>query len=246
MEAEEFSREIGGTDADVKEYFFSLHGSELDSIFSKYGQLHGVQAEQYARKTINKWRSGTRRMSGLVAKRLFDLLPPRMPPKKKYELAENVWKHFGPSSTQHFRVGPNTSIADISDVVMQHLNGVVNSYSIPKDVQNRFNWLADGDIRVKEDLLNFFRKMERDLMLERVSAEMPVLQRQMLVHDDITDSLRSVIQVHKHEVNIWVDKDLDDTIVEGRRIPKSSAGYGGKAWWWLIAIGVGTFFLLSQ
>ena len=40
-EGREFSREIGGTDEDVKAYFFQLNPSELSQILSEYGRLYG-------------------------------------------------------------------------------------------------------------------------------------------------------------------------------------------------------------
>ena len=82
-EAEQFSSEMGGTDVDVKEYFFGLSNKQLEPILVEYGKSHGALAEAYARETMPNWRSENRRMSGMIAKRLFSLLPPRMPLKKK-------------------------------------------------------------------------------------------------------------------------------------------------------------------
>ena len=128
-EAEEFSREIGGTDADLKAYFFSLPQSELNALLMEYGQRYGRVAEEYARETFSTWKSGGRRMSGLVAKRLFSLLPKRMPLSLKYELAGNVWQHFGPSSSHAFVVGVDTPVDEIAATVAQTLESTVTSYS---------------------------------------------------------------------------------------------------------------------
>jgi hypothetical protein len=40
-QARAFSLEIGGTDADVKRYFFSLSGPVLDEIFLAYSKTNG-------------------------------------------------------------------------------------------------------------------------------------------------------------------------------------------------------------
>ena len=160
-EARQFSREMGGTDADVKAYFFSLSGGELDAVLRAYGRRYGVEKEQYARKTLSKWRHGTTRMSGLVAKRLFDFLPARMPLKKKFELAENVWRHFGPSSEHSYVVGSNASVDDVAQRVATRLDEVVTRYSVPEHVRNRFRWLSVGDVQVQQELLNHFRQLEK-------------------------------------------------------------------------------------
>ena len=190
-EAEKFTKEIGGTDKDVKKYFFDMTRSELDTILVEYGNKYGVKPKLYAQETFEKWRKGTVKMSGLVAKRLFNLLPPRMPLQKKYELAENVWKHFGPSSSMSIRVGPNADVINIIDLVSKNLIKTVTEYTIPDEVKNRFNWLAAGDVQVKEKLLNYFRKRQENLVIERAKAEIPVLQRQMLKHPDVTGRANS-------------------------------------------------------
>jgi hypothetical protein len=214
-EARQFTREIGGSDVDVKEYLFSLSGIELDSIFSDYGKKFGQQAENYAREAFPKWKSGRTRMSGMVCKRLFDILPPKMPLEKKYELAENIWKHFGPSSKKSYQIGPNTPILIILETIIKELDDVVTEYSIPENVRNRFNWLSNGDINVKEQLLNHFRQLEKTLVSEKVHLELPVLQKQVKEQADITGDIRSVLQIHKHEISIWVVNSLDDQVVVG-------------------------------
>jgi hypothetical protein len=85
-EAKRFSNEIGGIDDDVKKYFFRLTPTQLEPILDEYGQIHGLSARDYAEKTIAKWSSGRTHMSGMVAARLFNLLPPRMPLSEKYDL----------------------------------------------------------------------------------------------------------------------------------------------------------------
>jgi hypothetical protein len=130
-EARAFSNEIGGTDADVKRYFFSLSGSTLDEIFLAYGKLNGKEAEQYARQTFQKWKSRSTQMSGLVVERLFNLLPPRMPTATKLELAGNIWRHFGPSSAHYFTVGPAADAKSVVDAISDKLNAAIQTYQIP-------------------------------------------------------------------------------------------------------------------
>ena len=184
-EAREFTEEIGGSDLDVKKYFFSLSDIELAPILSEYGEDFGSKAEDYARETLPKWKSGNREMSGIVCKRLFGLLPPRMPLKKKYELAENIWKHFGPSSDNSYQIGPNTPISSVEKLIFSKLVEVVTEYSIPENVHNRFSWLSDGDVKAKEDLLNYFRQLEKTLLSEKINSELPILEELIKIIKDI-------------------------------------------------------------
>ena len=52
-------------------------------------------AREYAANTIPKWRTGRVQMGGMIAERLFNLLPPRMPLAVKYKLVEGLWHHVG-------------------------------------------------------------------------------------------------------------------------------------------------------
>ncbi len=245
-EAKEFSAEIGGSDKDVKEYFFSLSASELESLLNSYGAKFGSVKELYARDAYSQWKSGSRKMSGLVAKRLFDHLPPRMPLDKKYELAGNVWKHFGPSSRHSIMVGPEAPVESVLALACEKLEKSVNEYSLPEAVQNRFRWLSSGDVRINETLLNFFRQKDRELAILKLKSEVPVLQRQILHSPDITKLAKSVINVHKHEFSVWVVNDLAGLVKEGAPVPavKSRRDDSGANWFLYLVLGAAVFGIL--
>ncbi|WP_300527708.1 hypothetical protein [Maricaulis sp.] len=154
-------------------------------------------------------------MSGLVAKRLFAFLPPRMPIRTKYQLAGNVWRHFGPSSRNYFRVGPDTPQQLVLNEVLARLDAVVTPYNTPQNVQRRFDWLAGADVELQEKLLNHFREEEKKLALEKISLELPMLQNQVREHPDTTAVARSTLQVNKHEIQIRVEAQLLDQFKEG-------------------------------
>ena len=237
---------MGGIDAGVKAYFFSLADGELDTILTAYGCRYGSSKEEYARQAFPRWRRGTTKMSGLVAKRLFDFLPPTMPLKRKFELAENVWRHFGPRSHYSYVVGPNASVGAVADQVAARLDEVVTHYSIPENVQNRFKWLSAGDVQLQEKLLNHFRQMEKTLAIEKVNLELPVLQRQVSDHGVVTSRAKSVVQVHKHDVELWVDSNLGDEIHEGKPSFARDIDAGDFRWiWWVIGITLLFLFLLK-
>ena len=83
-------------------------------------------------------------MSGLVASRLYSLLPPRMPLEAKYKLTEVLWRHVGPSSKKTLRVGSDASIDAIVEIASKHIDEVVTEYKIPDKLERRFEWLSSG------------------------------------------------------------------------------------------------------
>jgi len=227
-EARQFEREMGGTVSDVKKYFFGLNNTQLDAIFAAYSSKYGASKEEYARYAFSRWKSGSTKMSGLVAKRLFEFLPPRMPIATKLELAGNVWHHFGTSSSRNYTVGPNADPHLVIDRIRERLTKVIQDYNIPENVKNRFDWLAGGDISVKEHLLNHFRQMDKNIAADSLNEQLPVLQTQMRNHSGHTGSIHTKIQIHKHSVQIWIDPRLGAEFREGQ--PEKTASASGSTY----------------
>jgi hypothetical protein len=213
-EAKAFTAEMGGTDVDVKKYFFSLPWSELDSLFRDYGRRYGSSPEEYAREAFDFWKSGRRQMSGLVAKRLFEFLPPKMPLAKKYELADNVWRNFAPKTSHNYKIGKDTDIEDLSGTISNKLDSLITDFSIPSNIKNRFHWLASGDIHIEEQLLNYCRQQMKSLAFEKINLEIPVLQRQEKISSVFTGLLKTTIIINKNEISITIDKNLSTEIIE--------------------------------
>lgn len=214
QEAHEFSRDFEGLDADVKAYFFSLDREQLDQLLKEYGKRYSPQAESYARQTLPKWRAGSARMSGTVIRRLFDLLPPVMPLPMKFQLAERIWLHFGPASRHEYVIGPHADVEDLVEMVHARLDQVVVPYEMEETVPHRIHWLSSGDVKVKEKLLNHSRQVQKALAKEKLSLEVPVLQRQVREHPDITLLARTELKINKHTVVVSVDRSLGRKVIE--------------------------------
>lgn len=237
-EARQFEKEMGGTVSDVKKYFFGLEDAELNAVFVAYSRQYGAPKEEYARQAFSKWKCGSTQMSGRVAKRLFDLLPPRMPIATKLELAGNVWRHFGTSSTHHFTIGPNADPNLVVGRIREMLRAKIQDYDIPENVKKRFDWLAAGDVSVKERLLNYFRQMDEKIATDSLNEQLPVLQAQMRNHSGDTGTVHTKIEVHKHSVQIWIDPRLDAQFREGPPELKRAASSASGVIWFLIVVAV--------
>ena len=254
-EAEEFTRELGGTDKDVKQYFFSLSSEQLEDIFAVYGRQYGWKARQYAEETIDKWRSGRVQMSGMVAKRLFNLLPPRMPLVEKYKLTEKLWHHVGPSSRKILKIGLDARVDDVIVAVRHHIEQVVTYYTVPETMEKRFEWLSAGDVRVKQTLLNYLRQRERELVVEGVRQQLPVMFKHLHMDEDgHTHRIAQILKVGKHELELSLDRGANGVWLEDptplvrtvrTRSTPSEDGFGLGWLWWIVGTGIVLFFLIA-
>ncbi|MDC0949067.1 hypothetical protein OAS86_06980 [Gammaproteobacteria bacterium] len=237
-EAEDLSKQLGGTDVDVKDYFYSLPKSVLDSVFKTYGEKHGSKAQLYAIETFPKWKTGKRHMSGLVASRLYELLPATMPTQKKYALVESLWKHVGPSSYKIFYVGPDADIEEVSLTIKRYMENVVVDYKIPKSMEGRYDWLSQGDVVLKQQLLNHFRQKEIGLVNHSLNNNLPILLDH-LSRDSATGAIQE-LKVGRHKVTISIT-DKVTGITDKSPIPEKSVSNieSNNNWlFWAIAIGV--------
>lgn len=242
-DAKKLSRELGGTDKDVKQYFFSLSENQLQRVFEKYGKLYGDSARQYAETTFPKWKSGKVYMSGTVAERLFGLLPPTMPIEEKFRLVESLWKHVGPSSRKTYYIGSNVNLDDVQKCIKDHLEDVVVKYDIPASMEARFDWLAQGDVGMKQKLLNHYREQEKLLLSEALRNQLPVLMDHLNSEKgSFTTGLAQVLEVGKHEVRIEISERVNG-ISENRPVEPSLKRDFTWVWWvigvafllWLLA-----------
>lgn len=193
-EAHEFSSLVGKADMEIKDFFFSLSPSQLDKIFTTYGITYGKAPEEYARKSYDKWRCGYVQMSGLIAKRLFALLPAYMCAEKKYQIARQIWMHSSPSSTLSFAIGPTTSIERINEKVLAHLNNHLQEHTIPASIAEQFKWLNENDVILYEKMLNYFRNEETEIAVRNIANLIPSIQREIGAKEN-TDAL-GIITFH--------------------------------------------------
>jgi len=237
-EAEELSRELGGTDKDVKEYFFSLPRHELDQVFEAYGRKYGKVKQEYAEQAFYKWKTGQVKMSGLVAGRLFNLLPPRMPLKVKYVLVENLWKEYCPRSDKILLIGPEADYQEIIDTIKTHLMNVVVNYEIPEPLQRRFNWIAAGDVNVKQQLLNYLRQKEKALILHAIKHRIPVLLNHLGEHGSITRKMHQQIEIGKHKLELQYDPQKTGIKLLGRSdswaLQSSNSRFDWACLWYVV------------
>lgn len=233
-EAEELSHQLGGTDKDVKEYFFSLPPSQLRGVLDAYERAYGRSKREYAEQALPEWRSGRRHVSGLVASRLFDLLPPRMPLEKKYELVKNLWQKMGPRSHKALRIGPDATVEEIIAKTRDHVMETVRSYTIPESLEQRFKWLSMGDVKVQQELMNRLLDMEKQQAVELTRLQIPMMLEHIRNKADYTHRLAQVLEIGNHKYEMLYDKTALGIALEAPG-PLSPSSAKDMSWvFWLI------------
>lgn len=141
-----------GLDDDVRILFLNLDGDTLNRIFQDYGAQYGDGARLYARAAYQKWRNGSRTMSGEVRERLLNLVPKHLPFETKYELLTQLWHRTLPAAQVRVEITPEEGIDRAERVVFDHIEAL-RSQTIPHAVATRLQWLSSGDGPAAQRLL---------------------------------------------------------------------------------------------
>lgn len=208
-EAHVLSQELGGTDKDVKQWFFNLPNSERDKVFIKYTNEHGHEAGDYARTTFNDWKTGKRQMSGMVAARLFKLLPPIMPLATKYQLVDSLWNHVAPTKKRLIKAGITTPVNEIIDALTKEVRDLSVNWEIPESMKKRFEWLAQQDSQTYQQLLQHIKEVEKYQGEKILKEQVPILKHKF--ESDLLETasrLSYIVQVGKQSVELRLTKDI--------------------------------------
>lgn len=242
-EAQRLSEELGGTDKDVKNYVFNLPPQQLRAVLDAYGSKFGADKRAYAEATMPAWRSGRRKMSGLVASRLYELLPPLMPMSAKYELVKTLWEQYSPRSHKVLRIGPDASEPAIIAAVRDHIVSTILNYKIPGPLGKRFKWLAMGDVTGQQQLLNHFLDMEKELAVKGAQVQLPVMLKHLRQSGSTIGRLNQSIEIGNHRFDLSFEAKASGVNLEDPRTHRPSSKGGDWSWLWWVA-GIALLWLM--
>lgn len=237
-DARKLTIELGGTDKDVKEYFFSLSPAQLKTVLDAYEGTYGASKREYAELAIPKWRSGKVAMSGTVAERLFSLLPRMMPIEKKYELVKSLWESKCPVSSKTVYIGPDAPVAEISEYIRKHLDAVVSNYKVPDAIVGRFKWLANDDVNLQQDLFNHFLQLNRELVTQAARERVPRLLEQVRNAQAVRSQITQQLRVAKHDLELVLHPEAIGISESAPRCLRKGGGCFSvllmivAIWWW--------------
>lgn len=201
-EARALSERLGGMDKEVKDFFFNLSPDRLSDVLDRYGRKFGEDKRAYAEETFPLWKSGQRKMSGLVAGRLFDLLPPIMPMDLKLRIVEGLFERAGKARTDHVLVPMNADPKEIVQFVDEKCFGYLSDVGIDKSVKRQFDWLSGEDAEVAEQLFKHVTQVNFKMKKAASAAMIGQLDQDRTDHGDTIREVVSTISLRQHDVHI--------------------------------------------
>ena len=167
---ESLSLTLGGIDEDVERIFLNLPPAKLQSVFRNYGRQYGTSPLSYARQTYSLWKSGTVRMSGKVAERLLNLVPPVLDASTRFDLVKKL--RFAHMRKERKRVTCEpANWRDVLAPVVTELLTASHQFQLPEAAVKRVRWLANGDTQAAQRLLAAAEQEEAVGRLRYLEAE---------------------------------------------------------------------------
>ena len=240
-------------DQEVKAFFFGLDRERLSDVLDLYGRKFGSDKRAYAEETFPRWRSGERQMSGLVAGRLFDLLPPIMPIDLKLRIVEGLFDKAGKSKADYVLVPMETPPAEVVRFVDKTCFGYLSDVGIDTSIKRQFDWLSGEDAAVAERLFKHAMQVNFNAKKVASASMMAQLDRDRAAHADTIEEMTSTIRLRQHEVHIRRTNAVEDmrtvdrwTFDRGGRPQKPSSSDGGWGWIVVVLFGIGALIVLSN
>lgn len=267
-EARLLSKRLGGMDREVKDFFFSMPPEKLSVMLQEYGTRYNdakntpkgkPNAQQYAQQTYHKWKSGKVQMSGLVAGRLFEFLPPHMPLDLKLRIVEGIHENSGPIRVDHVLAPIDVEPSKVTKFVEENFFSELDVNIIDDELKERFSWLSGDDTRVAEQLLGHATRLSLEMKKKMFEAVMRQLEIDTHNHSDVIIDSSSTLKIRQQEIKIkkskWVEVVQAVSPHEfqtGKKPPENhpsrtpEKGNSDFGWVWWIVILVGLFWLFGS
>ena len=167
---ESLSMALGGIDEDVERIFLNLPPAKLQSIFRSYGRQYSSSALSYARQTYPLWKSGTVRMSGKVAERLLNLVPPVLDASTRFDLVKKLRFAHMRKERKYVTCQP-ANWREVLAPLVAELIAASHQFQLPEAAVKRVRWLANGDTGAAQRLLAAAEQEEAVGRLRYLEAE---------------------------------------------------------------------------
>ena len=140
------------SDSDVVKVILGLDPAVVDDLFDLYAKEFGRGAARYARRTREKWRAGQVRPNRQTFERLLVRLPGVMSFDLKCEVLRKLREEYCGQDEYRLSVGTRgwrEAVVPLVEAVIEKAYAA----ELPKQVEERLQWLAADDMRVARAIL---------------------------------------------------------------------------------------------
>jgi hypothetical protein len=162
--------------ADLVKVLLGLEQANLENLFQLYAREFGPAAARYARRTYDKWRSGTVRPNKQTFNRFLLHLPTVMSFDLKCEVLRKLRQEYCSQDNYSLVVDPQ----NWRDALAPLIDDLINkSYvaQLPKHVEERLRWLSANDMQIASAVLTESQAQESKNAMHLLAQEFDHLEQ---------------------------------------------------------------------
>jgi hypothetical protein len=164
--------------AELVRVLLQLDEKSLDELLGLYAEKFGAGAARYARQTHRKWKAGEVRPNRQTFERLLVDLPKVMSFDLKCELMRRLMEEYGAKKDYRLDVDTDdweTALAPLVEEIIER----PYKTELPPGLERRLRWLADGEMRLAEDILKRSQVEESRIAVSMLRGEMENIEKML-------------------------------------------------------------------
>ena len=170
----------------------NLPAAKTDELLQLYKAEFGKGPAQYARKTINKWKSGRVQPATQTYRRFLIHLPKVMSYDMKCEVLRHFMQEFATKSNYKLDVHTDDWKEKL-DPMIEEIIGRAYTARLPLEVENKLRWLGDGDMQAAQNILRASQIEESRIMVATLHEEFANLEL-LLSQDNLKPRVTHVLK----------------------------------------------------
>jgi len=190
---EKISEIVAGIDDEIIQRLFNFQHATLDKFFEYYGYEFGENAERYARKAFNDWKTRRKKPIGNTIERMINLVPHFLSDAERYDLLKILYekKRYREFHSIEILLGQSTEELSKLESIFNHLCHKPDMQDLPPETQRTISWVCNNNSILARKIMATIEKEQSALIVNFARIELKQL------YESIQELQDSVVGIHE-------------------------------------------------
>ena len=153
-----------------------LNDEAADELMELYKKEFGAGPARYARRTLQKWRTGKVQPATQTYERFLVHLPKVMTYDLKCDVLRHFMEEYAPKDKYQLDVYTDDWEEKLTPVAQQVIDKAFTA-QLPIEVERKLEWLGDGDMQAAQRILRASQVEEGRIMVSMMREEFKNIER---------------------------------------------------------------------
>jgi hypothetical protein len=162
--------------SEILKVLLNLNEDSLAQLFKFYQDSFGKGAANYARRTYQKWKTGKVRPNRQTFERFLVHLPKVMSYDLKCEVLRHLMEKYGSQKEYKITVYTDDWEQTLTPLVQEIIEKPYKT-ELPKEIQKKLEWLADGEMQLAQEILRKSQVEEGKIAVSMLRQEFANIEK---------------------------------------------------------------------